>query len=320
MALEYGYTLSSEEHRGGELVRNARRAEELGFSFVSVSDHYHPWIDRQGQSPFVWSVAGGVASVTSRLRLGTGVTCPTMRIHPAVLAQAAATMADMMPGRFFFGVGSGEALNEHILGSRWPEAAVRLEMLEEAIAVIRLLWEGGSKSHHGRYYTVENARVYTLPAPEDLPPIIVSAFGPVAARLAARVGDGLWTNSVDGSTIEEWRAAGGSGPVYGQISVCWGADEAKARQVAHEMWPNTGVPGELSQDLPTPAHFEQAATLVTEEQVADKVVCGPSVDAYVEQVRRYESAGFTHVYFHQIGPDQDGFFRFWERSLRPALG
>src|ERR687883_157173 len=188
--VELGYALSSEEHTPNDLVRYARRAEEVGFAFALISDHYHPWLDQQGQSPFVWSVVGAIAHATQRLRLGTGVTCPTMRIHPAIVAQAAATAAAMMPGRFFLGVGTGENLNEHILGDRWPEADVRREMLEEAVEVIRLLWQGGQRSHHGRHYTVENARVYTLP--ETPPPIIVAASGPKAAELAGRIGDGFW--------------------------------------------------------------------------------------------------------------------------------
>jgi G6PDH family F420-dependent oxidoreductase len=315
---EYGFTLSSEEHRGGDLVRYAQRAEQLGFSFVSLSDHYHPWIDRQGQSPFAWCVAGGVAATTNRIRLGTGVTCPTVRIHPAVVAQAAATTAEMMGGRFFFGVGSGENLNEHILGDHWPPADTRLEMLDEAVEIIRTMWEGKTTSHHGKHYTVENARLYTLP--DEPPPVIVSAFGPKAAEVAARIGDGLWINGPDEEVFSAWRGAGGSGPIYGQITVCWDEDEGKARRVAHEWWPNTSVPGELAQELPSPAHFEQVSSLVTEEMVAESVVCGPDVDRYLERVREYEDAGFTHVYLHQIGPNQDGFFRFWETELRGRLG
>ena len=313
----YGYTLSSEEHRPTDLVKNAQRAEELGFAFVSLSDHYHPWIDRQGQSPFAWCVVGGVASTTSRIALGTGVTCPTVRIHPAVLAQAAATAGDMMPGRFFFGVGSGENLNEHILGDRWPETDVRLEMMEEAVEVVRTLWKGGYRSHHGKHYTVENARIYTLP--DELPAIIVSATGTKAAEVAARIGDGLWSASPNKEVVDTWKHAGGSGPVYGQLSVCYHDDETQAKKVAHEWWPNTSLPGQLGQELPLPEHFEQAAQLVTEDKVAESVVCGPDPERYVAKLREYEEAGFTHLYLHQVGPDQDAFFGFWERELRGRL-
>ena len=180
---EIGYALSSEEHAPADLVRYARLAEERGFTYALISDHFHPWTDRQGQSPFVWSVIGAIAEATERLRLGTGVTCPTIRIHPAIIAQAAATAAALMPGRFFLGVGTGENLNEHILGDRWPEGRVRLEMLEEAIEVIRLLWQGGYQSHHGTHYTVEQARLYTLP---DEPPPIMVAAGQAERREARR--------------------------------------------------------------------------------------------------------------------------------------
>src|SRR4051794_31181663 len=189
--VQIGYALSSEEHQPADLVRHAVLAEEAGFPFALISDHYHPWIDRQGHSPFVWSVIGGIATATEHLRLGTGVTCPTIRIHPAVIAQAAATSAAMMRGRFFLGVGSGENLNEHITGQRWPEVDVRQDMLEEAIAVMRLLWQGGLQSHHGTYFTVENARLYTLPPEPEPVPVMVGAAGPKAAELAGRIGDGL---------------------------------------------------------------------------------------------------------------------------------
>ena len=158
-----GYALSSEEHAPSDLVRNARLAEEAGFEFALVSDHFHPWIDRQGHSPFVWSVLGGIATATEKLEVGTGVTCPMIRIHPAIIAQAAATTAAMMPGRFFLGVGTGENLNEHILGDKWPEHEVRSEMLEESLEIIRLLWRGEQASYRGGYYTVDEARLFTLP-------------------------------------------------------------------------------------------------------------------------------------------------------------
>ena len=204
-----GYTLSSEEFGPRELVGLARRAEEVGFDFLSISDHYHPWVDRQGNSPFVWAVLGGVAEATQQIEVGTGVTCPTTRIHPAIVAQAAATAATMLEGRFFLGVGSGENLNEHILGDRWPETDVRQERLAEAVEVIRLLWEGGLTSHHGRHYTVENARLYTLP--DRLPPIIVAAAGPQATELAGRIGDGFFGLVPDREVIEQFEAAGGGG-------------------------------------------------------------------------------------------------------------
>ena len=236
-----GYALSSEEHRPSDLVRHARLAEVAGFTYALISDHFHPWIDRQGQSPFVWGVIGGIAQQTSALRLGTGVTCPLLRTHPAIVAQASATAAAMMPGRFFLGVGTGEALNEHVLAQRWPPTAVRREMLEEAVELIRLLWKGELTSHSGRHYTVENARIYTVP--DEPPPIAVAAGGPEAAALAGRIGDALVTTAPDPELVEAFRGAGGEGPRYGQLTVCYDEEEGRARRTAHEWWPNAALRG-----------------------------------------------------------------------------
>ena len=316
--VELGYALSSEEHPPTDLVRDAVRAEQAGFDFLGLSDHYHPWTRAQGHSPFVWGVLGAIAQATDRIPVGTGVTCPTVRIHPAIVAQAAATAACLMPGRFFLGVGSGEALNEHILGDRWPPAPIRLEMLEEAVQVIRLLWKGGSQDHRGRYYTVEDATVFDLPDP--LPPIIVAGSGPKAAALAGRVGDGFWGTKPSAKALSTFDEEGGKGKRrYGQLTVCWATDEAQARKTAYEVWPNGGLTGQLSQDLPTPKHFEEAAEMLAEDDMAEKVVCGPDVAKHVELVQTYADAGYTHLYIHQVGPDQQGFFQFWEAELRPAL-
>ena len=311
-----GYALSSEEHGPLDLVRHAVRAEEAGFEYALVSDHFHPWVDRQGQSPFVWSVIGGIAAATEELRIGTGVTCPTTRTHPAIIAQAAATSAAMLPGRFFLGVGTGENLNEHILGDRWPEADLRLEMLEEAIDVVRLLWQGGYQSHHGRYYTVEQARLYTLP--DEPPPIYVAASKPNAAELAGRLGEGLISVAPDAELVERFDSAGGDGkPKVGQVTVCFAEDEAEAKRTAYEWWPNAGITGDLSQELALPRHFEDAAEMVNEDEVAETIVCGPDPERYFEQIDNFADAGFDHVYLHQVGPDQDGFFRFGQEELLP---
>jgi G6PDH family F420-dependent oxidoreductase len=315
---QLGYSLSSEEHRPADLIAYARRAEEAGFGFAVISDHFHPWIDRQGQSPFVWAVIGGIAQATERLGLGTGVTCPTVRIHPAIVAQAAATAGDLLPGRFFLGVGTGENLNEHIVGDRWPETDVRLEMLEEAVGVIRQLWEGKLTSHHGPHYTVENARIYTLP--ERLPPIHVAGAGQKASALAGRIGDGFIGTSPDEEALSTFEQAGGQGkPRYGQLTVCWASDEDTARKTATEWWPNLAVPGQLSQELPLPSLFEQAAKLVREEDMG-VIPLGPDPEQHLASIRQYFDAGYDHVYVHQIGPDQEGFFRFYEREVMPKLG
>lgn len=316
--VELGYALSCEEHAPRALVRHARAAEEAGFSYALISDHYHPWVGSQGQSPFVWSVLGAIAQATDRLRVGTGVTCPTVRIHPAVVAQAAATCAAMFEGRFFLGVGTGENLNEHILGDRWPAASVRREMLEEAVAVMRRLWEGGLVEHRGRHYTVENARLYTLPErPID---VMVAASGSGAAELAGRIGDGFVGVSPDRELVERFERAGGAGkPRIGQVTVCFADDEAAARRTAHAVWPNVALPGELSQVLPQPAHFEQASQRVTEDEVAELVACGPDVERHLEFIGRYVDAGYDHVYVHQIGPDQEGFLEFYAAEVMPRM-
>jgi coenzyme F420-dependent glucose-6-phosphate dehydrogenase len=312
-----GYKLSSEEHPPGDLIANGRRAEEAGFSFAAISDHYHPWIDRQGHSPFVWGVLGGLAAVTERIELGTFVTCPLIRIHPALVAHAAGTIAAMLSGRFFLGLGTGENLNEHVLGDRWPPSAIRRDMLEEAVTVIRKLWEGGQRSHHGRYYTIENARVYDLP---DQPvPIYLAAAGAKAAQLGAKIGDGIITVAPDPQLIRTFEEAGGKGPRYAEVHVCWGHDEDKARQVAYEWWPNIALKGELGQELATPAHFKQAAEMVTDDDVAEVVACGPDPDRHIEEINKFVDAGYDHVCVHQIGPDQEGFFAFYEREILPRL-
>jgi len=311
---EIGYALSSEEHSPSDRVRHAKAAEEAGFSFALVSDHYHPWVDRQGHSPFVWSTIGGISQVTDSLRLGTGVTCPTTRIHPAVIAQAAATSACLMPGRFFLGVGTGENLNEHILGDRWPAHDERLEMLEEAVAIIRELWQGGLVTHRGKHYTVDRARLYTVP--DEPPPIAVAAAGQNAAELAGRIGDALVAVSPDEELVQTFEDAGGAGkPKYGQVTVCWAEDEEEAARTAYEIWPNATTPGDLSQELALPRHFRQASENVTVEDIAESVVCGPDPEKHRERIQEFVDAGFDHVYVHQIGPDQDGFMRFYEREI-----
>ena len=312
----FGLALSSEEHPPNDLVRWAQRAEETGFEFAMVSDHYHPWTDSQGQSPFVWSVIGGIAQATERIRLGTGVTCPTIRIHPAIIAQAAATSAAMMEGRFFLGLGTGEALNEHVTGERWPPIDIRLEMLEEAVEVIRLLWQGGQRSHRGRHYTVENARVYDLP--DEPPPILVSGFGPKAIKVAARIGDGFCTTSPDAEAIGLYRSEGGKGPVHAGMKACFADDEQKALETVLRVWPNEGLPGELAQVLPTPSHFEQACELVTGEHIASPV--GPDLERHVASLKEYADAGVDELFVQQIGPEQETFFTTWAGDVLPRFG
>jgi G6PDH family F420-dependent oxidoreductase len=215
------------------------------------------------------------------------------------------------------GVGTGEALNEHILGDHWPAYEMRADMLVEAIQVIRLLWEGGSQTFYGDYYTVENARIYTLP--DELPPIMVAASGKTAATMAGEVGDGLISTAPDADIVAAFEEGGRrKRPRYGQMTVCCGENKAEAKRIAHLYWPNAALHGELSQVLPTPAHFEQAARGVTEEEIAKSILCGNDVDQHKAQIEEYAKAGFDYVYVHQIGPDQEAFFKFYEKEILPA--
>jgi coenzyme F420-dependent glucose-6-phosphate dehydrogenase len=313
---ELGFALSSEDHPPNELVRQAALAERAGFTFALISDHFHPWVDAQGHSPFVWSTLGGIAQATERLRVGTGVTCPTIRIHPAIVAQAAATVACMMPGRFFLGVGTGENLNEHVTGARWPLVSERLEMLEEAVEVIRLLWQGGERSHRGRHYRVDHARLYTLP--DEPPELFVAASGPQSAELAGRVGDGLISTSPDEEVVSTFESGGGSGKQkVGMMHVAYDTDARAGLERAHREWPNLALKGPGGQELPRPSDFEESAANVTEEDVAELTPHGPDPAPYLEQIGKFADAGFTHVYIHQIGDNQDEFVEFARRELLP---
>ena len=311
-----GLFISAEEHSGRTLLEQARMGEEAGFTDLLVSDHYHPWNEAQGHAPFVWSVTGSIAAAT-RMRITNGVTCPTVRTHPAIIAQAAATMGELSAGRFRLGVGSGEALNEHILGDPWPPTEVRLQMLEESVEVMRALWTGRQINHHGRHYTVENARIYTLP---DKPvEIIMSGFGPHSTALAGRIADGYITTKPAGDFLRQYRDAGGKGPTLGALKACWGPDEDRAMQLAHKLWANEELPGELAQVLPTPAHFEQASQLVTPEMVAETVPCGPDPERHLASITQYLEAGFDEIYVNQIGPDLGGYLKFFNDEIQPRL-
>jgi G6PDH family F420-dependent oxidoreductase len=316
--MELGFALSSEDHGPRELVRQAQIAEQAGFTFAGISDHFHPWTSEQGESPFVWSTLGGIAQATEKLRLFTGVTCPMIRIHPAIVAQAAATVAAMMPRRFALGVGTGENLNEHVTGARWPLPYERLEMLEEAVEVIRKLWSGDEITHKGEHYTVEQAQLYTLP--EEPPEIYVAAAKPQAAQLAGRIGDGFITTAPDEELVQEFENAGGKGkPVIGQFHCAYDEDEDAAIERAHKLWPNLALAGTGGQELPAPRDFEEAAGNVTKEDVAENTPAGPDPEPYLEQIKEFEQAGFTHVYVHQIGDNQEEFAEFAARELLPNL-
>ena len=312
-----GIALSSEERSATEIIAAARKAEEAGFTAGWISDHFHPWNHEQGQSPFVWSVLGALAEATSEMTWETAVTCPTLRIHPAVIAQATATTASLMPGRFRFGVGTGEALNEHIFGDAWPRPEIRLEMLEEAVALIRQLWTGELTSWQGAHYTVDRARIYTLP--DEPPPIIVSAFHEAALDLAAKIGDGFATTKPDAESRQGYRDRGGKGPTQSAFKCCYGPDRDEAIATAHRLWANEHLTGTLAQVLSTPEEFEAASELVTPEMVAETVPCGPDPEEHVAKVQEYIDAGFDEIFVGQIGPDHDAFIEFYAREVLPHV-
>jgi G6PDH family F420-dependent oxidoreductase len=314
--MELGFALSSEDHPPNELVRQAQIAERAGFTFALISDHFHPWMGAQGHSPFVWSTLGGIAQATERIRVGTGVTCPLIRVHPAIVAQAAATVACMMPGRFFLGVGTGENLNEHVTGARWPLRAERIEMLEEAVEVIRKLWSGDEITHRGEHYAVPEARLYTVP--DEPPEIYVAAAMPQAADLAGRIGDGFISTSPEEELVSKFEDAGGFGkPKLGMIHVAFGDSEEAGHERVLKLWPNLALAGSGGQELPAPRDFESSAENVTVEDVTKQTPAGPDPEPYLELIRKYDEAGFTHVYVHQIGDNQEEFAEFAARELMP---
>ncbi|REF29779.1 TIGR03557 family F420-dependent LLM class oxidoreductase [Calidifontibacter indicus] len=312
-----GYFLSCEEYSPEQLVEQARLAQEAGFDALWISDHFHPWTDAQGESPFVWSMIGAISQVCD-LPITTAVTCPTVRIHPAIIAQAAATSALLTGGRFTLGVGSGEALNEHILGDVWPHADVRLDMLEEAVGLIRELWTGEVVSHEGPYYTVDTARIYSVP--DSPPPIYVSAFGPKALELASRIGDGFITTQPDAESVKKFRKAkGAKAPTQAGFKVAWGKNRDAAIDAAFGIWPNAAVPGELSQVLPSPKHFEQAAELVTRETFAENGAFGPDAREHVEAFEPFVDAGFDDIYVANMGPDYREMIKAYGTDVLPEL-
>ena len=314
--MRFGYFLSTEEYTPAQLVEQARLAEEAGFDALWISDHFHPWNDEQGQSPFVWSVIGAISQVCD-LPVTTAVTCPTVRTHPAVIAQAAATSAVMLEGRFTLGLGSGEALNEHILGDAWPTADVRLAMLEEAVDVIRKLLTGDTVTHRGEFYTVDTARIYTLP--DQPPPIYISGFGPKATALAARIGDGYINTAPDEELLGLFKERSGGKPAQAGVKVAYAATEEEGVAHAHRLWANAGLPGELAQVLPSPKHFEQASQLVTEEMTADSVVCGPDVERHIDTFAPYVDAGYDEVYVANMGPSYAQMIKTYGEKVLPAL-
>lgn len=311
--MQLGYKLAAEGFGPKELIRQAQRAEEAGFDFVEISDHYHPWLDLQGHSPFAWTVLGAIAARTERIGLATGVTCPTVRYHPAIIAQAAATLQIVSDGRFTLGLGSGERLNEHVVGQGFPSVRGRQERLREAIEIIRLLWRGGYQSYEGKHLQLEDARVFDLP--ETLPLIAVAAGGRDAAAMAAELGDALFATEPRGDLVETYQQGGGSGPRYAEVSVAWAPTEEEAIAEAHRTarWSVTGW--KVMSELPNPANFEAASATVRPEDLREQIAAGPDPEKYLEALRPYQKAGFDRLVLMNLGPDPDGFFDFVTREL-----
>jgi coenzyme F420-dependent glucose-6-phosphate dehydrogenase len=316
--VEIGYWLSSEEHTPHALVRHAAAAEGAGFRHALVSDHYAPWSPAQGESGFVWSVLGAIAANTRNLRVGTGVSAAVHRMHPVTLAQAAATVATLMPGRFFLGLGSGERLNEQVMGKRWAPPKERRERLEEAVDVIRKLWSGSPVNHAGKHFRVERAQLFTRP--DTPPPIVLAAGGKKAAQLAASIADGMIGVSDDPALVDAFEAAGGvDKPRLGQVHLCWAASEAEARQTVRHWWPNAGLPSALLSELAVPQQFAAATRSLREDDIVQDITCGPDPEVHIAAIKRFVAAGFTTVYLHQIGPEQCGFLQYARKELLPRL-
>jgi G6PDH family F420-dependent oxidoreductase len=312
--MEIGYKLIAEAFGPSDLVRQAVQAEQAGFDFVEISDHYHPWVTGQGHSPFAWSVLAAIAVKTERIRLATGVTCPFIRYHPAIIAQAAATTALLAgDGRFVLGVGAGERLNEHVVGGGWPSVRVRHETLREALEIIRLLWQGGSRTYEGKHLTLEDARLYDLP--ETLPEIIVAGSGPKSMAIAAELGDGLFATEPDPELVGAYGAAGGSGPRYAEVPLAFAPDEQAGAESAHTLF-RFGVTGwKVQADLPNVVNFDAATALVTPDTMKEEFGCGNDPARMLEVAQQFVDAGFDHLALVNAGTDVDGFFDFFASEL-----
>jgi G6PDH family F420-dependent oxidoreductase len=317
VAVQIGYKLSAEGFGPRELIDQAVRAEQAGFDFVEMSDHFHPWLDVQGHSSFTWTVLGAIAAKTDRIGLATGVTCPIVRYHPAIVAQAAATLALVSGGRFVLGIGAGERLNEHVVGRGFPSVHIRHRMLREALEIIRLLWSGGYHSYDGRYLQLDDARVFDLP---DAPPLIaVAASGDESVRIAAELGDGIFATQPDASLIEAFHKAGGAGPCFTEVPMAWATDEnaAVTEALRTSRWSLAGW--KMMSELPNPVNFEAASAQVRADDIRGQFACGPDVAAHLNAVESYLRAGFDRLVLQNVGPDPDGFFEFFERELADAI-
>ena len=312
----FGYTLMTEQSGPRELVRYAVAAERAGFDFEVSSDHYSPWLTEQGHAPYAWTVLGAVAQATERVELATYVTCPTVRYHPAVIAQKAATLQLLSEGRFILGLGSGENLNEHVVGEGWPAVDARQDMLEEAITIIRELHTGELVTWEGQYFRVDSARIWDLP--EGGVPIGLAVSGDKSIARFAPVGDHLIAVQPEESLVSGWNETKGTeSRSIGQIPICWGRDKEAAIEKAHAQFRWFGGGWSVNADLPTPAGFAGASQFVRPEDVAESIACGPDLDELAESVRPYLEAGFTDVAIVQVG--DEGQQEFLDEVAEPLL-
>jgi G6PDH family F420-dependent oxidoreductase len=313
-----GYTLMCEQRGPKDLIDDVQLAERAGFEFAVISDHFHPWLEAQGHSPYAWSVLGAAAQATDRIGLMTYVTCPTIRYHPAIVAQKAATVALLSDGRFRLGLGAGENLNEHVVGKRWPPAHLRHEMLGEAVEIIRALWDGGYLTYQGEHFEVESAKLFDLP---DTPPELgIAVSGQASCALAGELADLMIATEPKPELVKMFADAGGAGKgAVAQLPVCWGPDEAACRALAREQFGWAAGGWKVQAELPSPVNFAAYAQFVREDDIAELVPCGPDLDAIVEGVRKFAEAGFTEVALLQIGDAQAEFCDLYQSDLAPAL-
>ncbi|MCV7007755.1 MULTISPECIES: LLM class F420-dependent oxidoreductase [Mycobacterium] len=317
----FGYTLMTEQTGPKELVRDAISAEQRGFDFEVCSDHFSPWLASQGHAPNAWAVLGAVAHATERVDLYSYVTCPTMRYHPAIVAQQAATVQILADGRFTLGLGSGENLNEHVVGQGWPTVERRQDMLREAIKIIRELFGGELVDWRGDYFQVDSARLWDVP---DVPPGIgVAMAGPRGVEKFGKLADHLIAVEPDQELVDDWRTARqsagwpGVGRVVGQLPVCWDPDRDKAIARAHDQFRWFAGGWTVNADLPTPAGFAGATQFVRPDDVAESIPCGPDLDAIVEAAKSYWEAGFTDIALIQIGGESQE--QFLKEAAEPLL-
>jgi G6PDH family F420-dependent oxidoreductase len=312
----WGYTLMTEQSGPRDLVRYAIAAEERGFDFEVSSDHYSPWLTSQGHAPYAWTVLGAVAQATTRVELMTYVTCPTIRYHPAVVAQKAATLSLLSEGRFTLGLGSGENLNEHVVGEGWPSVDARQDALVEAVEIIRELHGGDLVTYDGEYFRVDSARIWDVP--DGGVPIAIAASGDKSVDRFAPLADHLIQVQPDADVVSRWGDAhDGDSRVIGQIPICWDPDEEAAIARAHDQFRWFGGGWQVNADLPTPAGFDAASKFVRPEDVAEAIACGPDLDALAESARPFLEAGFTDIAFVQIG--DEGQDRFLAEAAGPLL-